>query len=409
MERSGAAPLRLLSPSPGDNVPVNVPKILNRLHRLEEIKLVNCEPNWSSRIISQGAPQLKSLSLNNYGEIGRFHLPTDGFPVLQHLELIDFVYTSAVASLTTLRSLTINAGRSNDKSQLPSCIEFLATLSSLPNLSDLSLTEALASLEGPLPSSSVRLTHLTRLYIHDADIRNLGMAVCITAPQLKAIDLCHSGKASAEIATPIVAAIFEKLPTFTASYSELSLCVGYFSGTRVKLWDNCVTSGAAKRAPFFDMVILGSGDLRTEELVLNLFPPTTHPPTLHFSSDIEMASDHVQYAPLQHVLRHLTRVTEVRTSGLKALTNLLGVTHPISLPSLKKIVLENDLNSIHKPRLLSKFVEQLKVRKGLHDVETETLEISDIYCQLTSADLKLFEGLVKVSKRRTKSRNKRVS
>ncbi|KAF7421245.1 hypothetical protein PC9H_011766 [Pleurotus ostreatus] len=174
------------------------------------------------------------------------------------------------------------------------------------------------------------------------------MAACITAPQLKVIDLCHSGKASAETATPIVAAIFEKLlPTFPASYSELSLCVGNFSGTRVKLWDNCVATGTAKRAPFLNMVILGTGDL--------------------------------------------------------------CVTHPISLPSLKKIVLEDDFSRIQKPRLLSKFVEQLKVWKGLHSVETETLEISDIYCQLTSADLKLFEGLVKVSKRRTKSRNKRVS
>ncbi|KAF9490876.1 hypothetical protein BDN71DRAFT_142951 [Pleurotus eryngii] len=384
LDRSKSAPLHLLGSSSGDNVLVKVLNILNHLHRLKEIKLVDCEDDWFSRIISQGAPQLESLSLDSSGEIARFHPSADGFPVLQHLELIDFVYTSALASLAALRSLTINADRSDDKSQLPSCIEFLAILASLPNLSDLALTEAFAPLEGLLPSSSVRLTHLTRLSIQDTDIRILGMMVCITAPQLKAIDLCHSGQASAEIATPVVAAIFEKLPTFTTSCSELSLCVDYFSSTRVELWDGCTTSESANRAPFFQLVIHGTGDLRAEESVLTLFPPTTHPPTLHFSSNIEMTSDHVQYAPLQHILRQLTRVTEVRTSGLKALTNLLGVTHPISLPSLRKIVLENDFGSIDKPRLLSKFVEQLKVRKG---VETETLEISDIYGQLTSADL----------------------
>ncbi|KAF9486623.1 hypothetical protein BDN71DRAFT_1514812, partial [Pleurotus eryngii] len=117
-----------------------------------------------------------------------------------------------------------------------------------------------------------------------------------------------------------------------------------------------------------------------------------------------MTSDHVQYAPLQHILRQLTRVTEVWTCGLKALTNLLGVTHPISLPSLKKIGLEIDFGtsgSIDKPRLLSTFVEQLKVRKGPHDVETEILEISGSCDQLAYPDWKLFEGLeglVKVSK-----------
>ncbi|KAF9490885.1 hypothetical protein BDN71DRAFT_143151 [Pleurotus eryngii] len=403
LDRSKSAPLHLIDSSSGDNVPVNALNILNHLHRLKEINLVDCEDDWFSRIISQGAPQLESLSLEASGEIARFHPSADGFPVLQHLELIDLVYTSAVASLAALRSLTINAGGSDDKSQLPSCIEFLAILASLPNLSNLALTEAIAPLEGLLPSSSVRLTHLTRLSIQDTDIRILGMMVCITAPQLKAIDLCHSGKASAEIATPIVAAIFEKLPTFTTSCSELSLCVDYFSSTRVELWDGCTTSESANRAPFFQLVIHGTGDLRAEESVLTLFPPTTHPPILHFSSNIEMTSDHVQYAPLQHILRQLTRVTEVWTCGLKALTNLLGVTHPISLPSLKKIGLEIDFGtsgSIDKPRLLSTFVEQLKVRKGPHDVETEILEISGSCDQLAYPDWKLFEGLeglVKVS------------
>ncbi|KAF9490877.1 hypothetical protein BDN71DRAFT_1453786 [Pleurotus eryngii] len=408
LERSKAAPLHLLGSSPGDNVPVNVLNILNHLHRLKEINLEGCEADWSSRIISQGAPQLESLSLSNYGEIARFHPSADGFPVLQHLELSGFVYTSTVASLTTLRSLTITAEGSVDKSQFPSCSEFLAILACLPNLSELSLARAFARLEGPLPLSSVRLTHLTRLSIWDADIRILGMMVCITAPQLNTIDLHHSGKASAEIATPVVAAIFEKLPTFATSRSALTLGVGGSSFARVELWDDCVTSGTAKRAPFFEMVIYGTGDLRTEESVLTLFPSTTYPPTLHFPPSIQIASDHAQYAPLRRILRQLTRVTEVRTSGLTALTNLLDDTHPISLPSLKQIVLETDYSSMDKQKLLAKFAEQLKVRKGLHDVAIETFVIFDASKQLAPADLKLFEGLVKVSKRQTKRRDQRI-
>ncbi|KAG9217605.1 hypothetical protein CCMSSC00406_0010424 [Pleurotus cornucopiae] len=369
LERSKAAPLHLLYS--GDNVPENVEKL--------------------SRIISQGAPQLESLSLDASEEIDRFEPPVDAFPVLQHLELFGFVYTPSVASLTTLRSLIINASRT-----------------SLPNLSKLSLTEALTSSDGPLPSSSVRLAHLTSLYIQDADIRNIGLMACITAPQLKTIDLHHSGKASAEIATPVVAAIFQKLPTLTTSYSALTLGVGGSSFARVELWDDCVTSGTAKRAPFFEMVIHGTGDLRTEESILTLFPPTTYPPTLHFPPSIQIASDHSRYAPLRRILRQLTRVTEVRTSGLGALTNLLDDAHPISLPSLKQIVLETDYDCMDKQELLAKFVEQLKVRKGLHDVEIETFVVFDIKKQLTPADLKLFEGLVKVSKRKTKRRDQHV-
>ncbi|KAF4568522.1 hypothetical protein EYR36_010534 [Pleurotus pulmonarius] len=402
LERSKAAPLLLLGDSPGENTPTNVPKILNHLHRLKKINFANCEADWSSRIISQGAPQLESLSLSNYLKIERFHLPADGFPVLQHLELNDFVYTSTMASLTTLHSLTITAEGCGDRSQLPSCIEFLSTLASLPNLSELSLTEAFARLEGPLPALSVRLTHLTGLSIWDTDIRVFGMMVCITAPQLKAIDLHHCGRADAEarVVTPVVAAIFEKLPSFATSYSALTLDVGGF--VRVELWGDCIASGTAKRAPFFAMEIYGTGDLRTEESVLTLFPSTTYPPTLHFPATIPIASDHAQYAPLRRVLRQLTRVTEVRTRGFAALTNLLDDAHPISLPSLKQIVLETDYSGQDKQKSLAKFAEQLKVRKVLHDVEIETFVIFDTRKQLKPADLKQFEGLVKVSKRKGK-------
>ncbi|KAF4598891.1 hypothetical protein EYR38_007303 [Pleurotus pulmonarius] len=386
---------------------VNVPKILNHLDQLKGIELYGCEPDWSGRIISQGAPQLESLSLrslsfNNYGEIETFHLPVNAFPVLQHLELFGFIYTSSVASLTTLRSLTINPGGNIPKSHLPSSVEFLAILASLPNLSELSLTKALAPSVGPLPSSSVMLTHLTRLYIMD-DILNIGIMACITAPQLKAIDLHHQyGDTSAEIATAVavVAAIFRKLPTFTTSCSELSLSVTDSSFAGVKLWDDCTTCEIAKREPFFKMLIHGAGDLRVEESFLTLFPPTTCPPTLYLEFRVDTASHCAQYARLQHILRQLTHVTEVRTSNCKTLINVLDDTHPtISLPSLKEI--GPTINSGSCKRLWPKLVEQLKVRKELHDVEIEKLVILDIYNLLTSADLKPFEGLVKVSKRKS--------
>ncbi|KAF9490880.1 hypothetical protein BDN71DRAFT_1592622 [Pleurotus eryngii] len=358
LDRSKSAPLHVICTSSGDNVPVNMLNILDHLHRLKEINLINCKDDWFSRIISQGAPQLESLSLSTSGRIVRFHPLADGFPVLQHLELIDFVYTSALASLTALRSLTINAGRRGHKSQLPSCIEFLAILTSLPNLSNLALIDAFTPLEGLLPSSSVRLNHLTRVSIRDDDIRNFGLMGCIAAPQLKAIDLHHSGEASAESATPVVAAIFDKFPTFATSCSELWLCVGRFSFARVKLWDGCSTNESANRAPFFEMVIHGTGDPKAEESLLTLFPPTTSPATLHFPSSIQVATDDAQYAPLQHILRQLTQVTEVRTISSKGLTNLLHDTHPISLPSLKNVFLETRFNNTDRT-WLSKFAEQL--------------------------------------------------
>ncbi|KAG5219464.1 hypothetical protein IMY05_C4887000200 [Salix suchowensis] len=273
LDRSKSAPLHLLGSSSGDNVLVKVLNILNHLHRLKEIKLVDCEDDWFSRIISQGAPQLESLSLDSSGEIARFHPSADGFPVLQHLELIDFVYTSALASLAALRSLTINADRSDDKSQLPSCIEGTPTF--------------VVSETYPLDE----VIHPGHRYTHSW---NDGVYHGTAAQSHRSLSLWPSKRRDA---TPVVAAIFEKLPTFTTSCSELSLCVDYFSSTRVELWDGCTTSESANRAPFFQLVIHGTGDLRAEESVLTLFPPTTHPPTLHFSSNIEMTSDHVQYAP----------------------------------------------------------------------------------------------------------------
>ncbi|KAF4590469.1 hypothetical protein EYR38_009770 [Pleurotus pulmonarius] len=398
LERSKSAPLHLLYSE--DNVPENVQNALSHLYRLKEVDLANCEDEWLARI-SQGAPQLESLSLGTCGKTPVFHPSDNAFPVLQHLELFGFVYTPSVASLTTLRSLTIAAAGIANRSQLPSCVEFLSTLASLPNLSELSLTEAFARLEGPLPLLSVRLTHLTRLSIWDVDIRVLGMMACITAPQLKAINLQHSAKASAEIATPVVAAIFKKLPTFATSRSELSLGVGGLSFAGVKLWDASAASGTAQHAPFFAMEIYGTGDLRTEESVLTLCPSTT-PPTLHFPCTIPITSAHAQYAPLRRVLRQLTRVTEVQIHGFTALANVLDDAHPISLPSLKRIVLETGYSGQDKQKSLAKFAEQLKVRKGLHDVEIETFVIFDTKKQIKPTDLKQFEGLVKVSKRKGK-------
>ncbi|KAF4588508.1 hypothetical protein EYR40_010060 [Pleurotus pulmonarius] len=369
LERSKSAPLHLLYSE--DNVPENVQNALSHLYRLKEVDLANCEDEWLARI-SQGAPQLESLSLSTCGKTPVFHPSDNAFPLLQHLELFGFVYTPSVASLTTLRSLTIAAAGIANRSQLPSCVEFLSTLASLPNLSELSLTEAFARLEGPLPLLS-----------------------------LKAINLQHSAKASAEIATPVVAAIFQKLPTFATSRSELSLGVGGLSFAGVKLWDASAASGSAQHAPFFAMEIYGTGDLRTEESVLTLSPSTT-PPTLHFPCTIPITSAHAQYAPLRRVLRQLTRVTEVQTYGFAGLTNVLDDAHPISLPSLKQIVLETDYSDQDKQKSLAKFAEQLKVRKGLHDVEIETFVIFDPKKQIKPGDLKQFEGLVKVSKRQAK-------
>ncbi|KAJ8690805.1 hypothetical protein PTI98_012204 [Pleurotus ostreatus] len=196
LERSKSAPLHLLYSD--DNVPENVQKVLNHLHRLKAINLQGREADWSSRIISQGAPQLESLSLRNCGEIERFHPPADGFPVLQ--------YGPSSEAKASVKERSDRLGRDDNMAR------------------------------NSMPLGSCDLSRLPLTFV-------VRMAACITAPQLKVIDICHSGKASAEIATPIVAAIFEKLlPTFSASYSELSLCVGNFSGTRVKLWDNCVAS-----------------------------------------------------------------------------------------------------------------------------------------------------------------------
>ncbi|KAL4255599.1 hypothetical protein AB1N83_013374 [Pleurotus pulmonarius] len=73
LERSKSAPLCLLRGPSSGNAPVNVPKILNHLHRLKKIELDDCKAEWLSRIISQGAPQLReSLSLNTYVGIETF-------------------------------------------------------------------------------------------------------------------------------------------------------------------------------------------------------------------------------------------------------------------------------------------------------------------------------------------------
>ncbi|KAG9225750.1 hypothetical protein CCMSSC00406_0007760 [Pleurotus cornucopiae] len=102
-------------------------------------------------------------------------------------------------------------------------VDFYAGLKSLPFLSSLDLTGALAPLNGRMAQMSLNLLSLTHLSIEDADIFNLGMMSCIRAPLIEMMKLVHTGRTDGGTLAPITAAIYSILPAIPDSSAKFVL------------------------------------------------------------------------------------------------------------------------------------------------------------------------------------------
>lgn len=403
LERARSAPLYLRASGWARNE--NVLALLDRLRQLKELNL-RCNAEWLERITSEPTPLLETLALENasgYRSVGAFTFPADAFPALRYLTLKHYICASDSTSFIPLHSLAIDCTQVITD-ELPNPIDFFSALNDLPHLSSLTLTNALAQPTGPASSLSINLPSLTDLSITDDDIRNIGLMTCITAPRIETIKLCCNTEQQAELAgrsTAIVAAIYLKLPDLTHTQCQFVLALGGRSSknyARVRAWTKRPENNQDSVTPVFDFRVPGTSDLRLEESVLTLFPPTTIPPILYFSSSATTFSDDDFTIPIQRILRQLTDVAEVHANSLIDLTLIMCDTPTkrgqttMSLPSWKTMVFHDSFYSIkYKSRILGRLKKQLKARKAVN-APIETWQLHSM--SLSSTDLEQFQDLV---------------
>ncbi|KDQ27934.1 hypothetical protein PLEOSDRAFT_158196 [Pleurotus ostreatus PC15] len=183
-------------------------------------------------------------------------------------------------------------------------------MNNLPHLSSLTLTNALAQPVGPAPSLSINLPSLTDLSITDNNMRNIAWMACITAPCIKTIKLwCSEKQIEAEHSTAIVAAIYLNLPNLTDSHCQFALSLDthqLHDYVHVQAWTKLTEFDEDALSLVFDFKVPGTSNLRLEESVLTLFPPTNVLPVLCFSSNATTFSDDNLTIPRQRILRRLT-------------------------------------------------------------------------------------------------------
>ncbi|KAF4604345.1 hypothetical protein EYR40_001524 [Pleurotus pulmonarius] len=401
LERAKSAPLYFTSRGyrPKEQVLLTV---LDHLDRLKEIAL-NCQPKWVERILSEPTPQLEVVSLTNahYRSLHPLQFLAESFPVLQHLSLTGYILRTPAESLTNLRSLMIDSHQDGGNLTLMDAVDFFTMLNDLTHLSSLTLIAALAPLGGSVPPLTVNLPRLTDLTIRDDDISNLGMMSCIIAPLIKTIKLIHTGRANVEIATPVLAAIYSKLPNVPHSYSAFMLHAarGYGNFAYVKMWAGRSAEERESATPFFDLKVSGTlEDLQTEGAVLTLCPSNGHPPILHLHSDVESFNDDRLDTERERILRQLKDVTELHSRRLMDIALVLCDTsakqrQARSLPSLKTIVLNGSWIVKYKQRVLSRLVKQLVARRAVGaGVENWRIHSN----QLSPSDMERFEGIIDI-------------
>lgn len=400
LERAKSAPLYLLAPGYYSNEKTLL-AVLNHLDRLKEINL-ECKPEWVKRIISEPTPQLEVITLKNasHSPLDGLQFLADAFPALRHLSLTDYTFQARTASLINLRSLMIRSNRYGGKFSRTDTVDLFTMLNDLPLLSSLTLIHTLAPLDGPVPPLSVDLPSLTHLSIQDNDISNLGMVSCIVAPLIKTIQLIHSGQADAEIATPVIAAIYSKLPNVPHSHSAFMLHATQYSDSHahVRMWAGRTIEERESDTAFFDLKVSGTGDLRTEGAVLTLCPSNDLPPILHLHSDVESFNDDSLDTQRERILRQLKDVTVLHSHRLIDITLVLCDTpakrrQARSLPSLKTIILNGSRGIKYKQRVLARLMKQLEARRALGTgVETWQLRPN----QLSPSDLEQFEDIIDI-------------
>ncbi|KAG9225774.1 hypothetical protein CCMSSC00406_0007784 [Pleurotus cornucopiae] len=383
--------------------PANMVIFLDHLSQMKEIDLHTVDPEWLKRITSEPTPLLETLALESTSAKS-FTFSAGAFPALRRLSLKRYVCKTSLASLTSLRSLVIDSTYTSTP-ELPSPIEFFTALNDFPHLSSLTLVNALAQPMAPTSSLSICLPSLRHLSIEDGEIRNIGLITCITAPCLETIKLWTTRmQLDVESSLAVIVAIYSKLPDLTHSSCEFILSTRRSSSyARVRVWANRTEDWRDSTTPFFDFKVIGPiAELQIEESVLMLFPPTSVPPTLYFSSDAHSFSDDFFNIPRWRILRQLTNVTEVHADRLIDLVLIMCDTptkrgqNIMSLPSWTKMVLHDVFDIDYKAQVLARLKKQADARKANNAaIKTWQFNLRTTgTTALTSADVQQFEDLV---------------
>ncbi|KAF7441281.1 hypothetical protein PC9H_001630 [Pleurotus ostreatus] len=376
---------------------------LDHLSQMKEIDLYTVDTVWLKRITSEPTPLLETLALESTSA-KPFTFSPGAFPALRHLSLKLYVCKTSLASLTSLHSLVIDCTYISAL-ELPSPIEFFTALNDHPHLSRLTLVNALALPITPTPSLSICLPSLTDLSIEDGDVRNIGLITCITAPCLETRKHWTTMmQLDVESSLAVIVAIYSKLPDLTHSSCEFILSTRRSSSyARVRVWANHTEDRRESMTPFFDFKVMGPiAGLQIEESVLMLFPPTSIPPTLYFSSDADSFSDDAFSTTRQRILRQLTNVTEVHADRLIDLVLIMCDTptkrgeNTMSLPSWTKMVLHDVFDVNYKARVLARLKKQTNARKAKNAaIKTWQFNLRTTGATaLTTADVQQFEDLV---------------
>ncbi|KAG9225743.1 hypothetical protein CCMSSC00406_0007753 [Pleurotus cornucopiae] len=146
------------------------------------------------------------------------------------------------------------------------------------------------------------LPNWTHLSIEDADIANLGMTACITAPRLKAITLLHKGKADAKTAAPVIAAIYASLAPFPL-------------GARSQFKLHTRRKSESGVSPLFELKVHGTGNFEAEGPV---------PPAFHYYSDDEHTARDPLSAFRRNVLSGLRCTTDAHFDSMIDVLYALG-------------------------------------------------------------------------------------
>ncbi|KAF7441313.1 hypothetical protein PC9H_001662 [Pleurotus ostreatus] len=165
------------------------------------------------------------------------------------------------------------------------------------------------------------------------------MMSCTTAPLIKTIKLLHAGKAKAETATPVIAAIYASLPTLAPdSHSQFELySLSYITLAWVRVRGGCPVEGreSASVIPFFDLQTLYA-------------PTTKHAPSIKSTTELHCGC----MIDILHVLSRETPSPDQADAT------------SFSVPPLKKVQVYDFMFVHSRDMMFSKLKEQLLARNA---------------------------------------------
>ncbi|KAJ8699150.1 hypothetical protein PTI98_002300 [Pleurotus ostreatus] len=190
------------------------------------------------------------------------------------------------------------------------------------------------------------------------------MMSCTTAPLIKTIKLLHAGKAKAETATPVIAAIYASLPTLAPdSHSQFELySLSYITLAWVRVRGGCPVEGreSASVIPFFDLQFSGFVR-RPPSLPLSIYTLATRQPLKTL------------YAPTTKHAPSIKSTTELHCGCMIDILHVLSRETPspdqadatsFSVPPLKKVQVYDFMFVHSRDMMFSKLKEQLLARNA---------------------------------------------